>query len=70
MFIAAQRNAKNFSRVPLPRPVFFGIVCPTHAPERRARVKAEADDLHREYVLSQIRQQVSFTQADVAETRL
>ena len=28
------------------------------SPERRARVKAEADDLHREYVLSQIRQQV------------
>lgn len=50
--------------------LFFGIVCPTHAPDRRARVKAEADDLHREYVLSQIRQQVSFTQADVAETRL
>lgn len=37
------------------------------SPERRARVKAEADDLHREYVLSQIRQQVGFTQADVAE---
>ena len=35
--------------------------------ERRARVKAEADELHREYVLSQIRQQVGFTQADVAE---
>lgn len=29
------------------------------SPDRRARVKAEADDLHREYVLSQIRQQVS-----------
>ena len=25
------------------------------SPERRARVKAEADDLHREYVLSQSR---------------
>ena len=37
------------------------------SPERRARVKAEADELHREYVLSQIRQQVGFTQADVAE---
>ena len=37
------------------------------SPERRARVKAEADDLHREYVLSQIRQQIGFTQADVAE---
>ncbi len=37
------------------------------SPERRARVKAEADDLHRESVLSQIRQQVGFTQADVAE---
>ena len=37
------------------------------SPERRARIKAEADDLHREYVLSQIRQQVGFTQADVAE---
>ena len=35
--------------------------------ERRARVKVEADDLHHEYVLSQIRQQVGFTQADVAE---
>ena len=37
------------------------------SPVRRARVKAEADDLHREYVLSQIRQQVGFTQADIAE---
>ena len=37
------------------------------SPERRARVKAEAYDLHCEYVLSQIRQQVGFTQADVAE---
>ncbi len=37
------------------------------SPERRARVKAEADELYREYVLSQIRQQVGFTQADVAE---
>lgn len=37
------------------------------SPERRARVKAAADDLHRKYVLSQIRQQVGFTQADVAE---
>lgn len=37
------------------------------SPERRARIKLEADDLHREYVLSQIRQQVGFTQADVAE---
>ena len=37
------------------------------SPERRARVKTEADELHREYVLSQIRQQVGFTQADVAE---
>ena len=35
--------------------------------ERRARVKAEADELHREYLLSQIRQQIGFTQADVAE---
>ena len=26
------------------------------SPERRARIKAEADELHREYVLSQIRQ--------------
>ena len=25
------------------------------SPERRARVKAEADDLHREYILSQLR---------------
>lgn len=37
------------------------------SPERRARIQAEADELHREYVLSQIRQQVGFTQADVAE---
>ena len=37
------------------------------SPERRARVKAEADELHCEYVLPQIRQQVGFTQADVAE---
>ena len=26
------------------------------SPERRARIQAEADELHREYVLSQIRQ--------------
>lgn len=37
------------------------------SPERRARIQAEADELHREYVLSQIRQQVGFTQAEVAE---
>lgn len=37
------------------------------SPERRARVKREADDLHRDYVLSQIRQQVGFTQAEVAQ---
>ena len=37
------------------------------SPERRTRIKNEADDLHREYVLSQIRQQVGFTQADVAQ---
>ena len=37
------------------------------SPKRRACIKSEADDLHREYVLSQIRQQVGFTQADVAE---
>ena len=36
-------------------------------PERRARVKAEADDLHREFVLSLFRQQVGFTQTDVVE---
>lgn len=37
------------------------------SPERRTRVKDEAETLHREYVLSQIRQQVGFTQAEVAE---
>ena len=37
------------------------------SPERRDRVKAEADELHRTYVLSQIRQQVGFTQAQVAQ---
>jgi len=37
------------------------------SPERRARIKNEADDLHREYVLAQIRQQVGFTQAQVAQ---
>ena len=25
---------KNFFRAPLPRPEFFGIICPTHAPDR------------------------------------
>ena len=37
------------------------------SPERRARIKSEADGLHRDYVLSQIRQQVGFTQSEVAE---
>jgi len=37
------------------------------SPERRARIKSEADNLHRDYVLSQIRQQVGFTQAQVAQ---
>ncbi|MGN0846173.1 MAG: helix-turn-helix domain-containing protein [Kiritimatiellia bacterium] len=36
-------------------------------PERRSRIKAEADDLHRDYVLAQIRQQVGFTQSEVAQ---
>ena len=35
--------------------------------ERRARNEAAAREMNREYVLSQIRQQVGFTQADVAE---
>lgn len=33
------------------------------SPERRARVKDDANELHREYALSQIRQQVGFAQA-------
>ena len=37
------------------------------SPDRRARVKTEADTLHREYVLSQIRQRLGFTQAEIAE---
>jgi len=37
------------------------------SPERRARIKNEADNLHRDYVLAQIRQQVGFTQAQVAQ---
>ena len=36
------------------------------SPERRERVTAEADRLHRGYVLAQIRQKVGFTQAQVA----
>jgi len=37
------------------------------SPERRARIKNEADNLHRDYVLAQIRQEVGFTQAQVAQ---
>lgn len=37
------------------------------SPERRARIRAEADELHREYVLSQIPQQAGFTQVEMAE---
>jgi len=37
------------------------------SPERQSRVKTEADALHREYVLSQIRRQVGFTQMEVAK---
>lgn len=37
------------------------------SPERRQRIQAESDELHREYVLSQIRQQAGFTQMEVAE---
>jgi len=37
------------------------------SPERCARIKNEADNLHRDYVLAQIRQQVGFTQAQVAQ---
>ena len=40
---------------------------PDHVLCVKTDVSAEADDLHREYVLSQIRQQIGFTQADVAE---
>jgi len=36
-------------------------------PERRTRIKNEADNLHRDYVRAQIRQQVGFTQAQVAQ---
>lgn len=37
------------------------------SPERRARIQAESDEMHREYVLAQIRQQAGFTQMEVAE---
>ena len=37
------------------------------SPERRARIKAESDKLHREYVLSEIRRQAGFTQCEMAE---
>lgn len=37
------------------------------APERRAKIKAESDKLHREYVLSEIRRQAGFTQCEMAE---
>ena len=35
--------------------------------ERRSRIRKEADTLHRDYVLAQIRQQVGITQAEVAQ---
>jgi DNA-binding XRE family transcriptional regulator len=37
------------------------------SPERLSRIKTEADALHRDYVLSQIRRQVGFTQMEVAK---
>ena len=37
------------------------------SPERRTRIRNEADTLHRDYVLAQIRQQVGITQAEVAQ---
>lgn len=37
------------------------------SPERQSRIKTEADALHRDYVLSQIRRQVGFTQMEVAK---
>lgn len=35
--------------------------------ERQSRIKTKADALHRDYVLSQIRRQVGFTQMEVAK---
>ena len=37
------------------------------SPERQARIKAEADKMHREYTLSEIRRQAGFTQCQMAE---
>ena len=37
------------------------------SPERQSRIKTEADALHHDYVLSQIRRQVGFTQMEVAK---
>ena len=45
----------------------FSEILKRMSPERQARIKAEADELHREYVLSQIRREAGFTQADLAE---
>lgn len=36
------------------------------SPERQARIKAEADKMHREYTLSEIRRQAGFTQCQMA----
>ena len=37
------------------------------SPERQARIKADADKMHREYTLSEIRRQAGFTQCQMAE---
>ena len=37
------------------------------SPERQARIKAEADKMHREYTLAEIRRQAGFTQCQMAE---
>ena len=45
----------------------FNVLGAKMSPERQSRIKPEADALHRDYVLSQIRRQVGFTQMEVAK---
>ena len=45
----------------------FGELRARMTPERRARNKAAAESMNSEYVLSQIRQQLGLSQADMAE---
>lgn len=48
----------------------FGELRARMTPERRARNKAAAESMNREYVLSQIRQQLGLSQADMAESKV